>query len=35
MTKASKSKSHFGQLLSEICARRSHENDQKTCIDCF
>ena len=35
MTTPSKTKSHFGQLLSEIYARQSHENDQKVCIDCL
>ena len=27
----SKTKSHFEQLLSEIYARRPHENNQKVC----
>ena len=31
----SKTKSHFEQLLSEIYARRTHENNQKMCIDCL
>ena len=35
MTTPSKTKSHFEQLLSEIYARRPHENNQKVCIDCL
>ena len=35
MTTTSKTKSHFEQLLSEIYARRPHENNQKVCIDCL
>ena len=34
MTTPSKTKSHLEQLLSEIYARRPHENNQKVCIDC-
>ena len=33
MTTPSKKESHFEQLLSEIYARRPHENNQKVCID--
>ena len=33
MTKPSKTKFHFKQLLSEIYARRSRKNNQKVCID--
>ena len=35
MTTPSKTKSHFEQLLSEIYARRPHQNNQKVCIDCL
>ena len=35
MTTPSKAKSHFEQLLSQIYARRPHENNQKVCIDCL
>ena len=35
MTTTSETKSHFEQLLSKICARRPHENNQKVCIDCL
>ena len=35
MTTPSKPRSHFEQLLSEIYARRSRENNQKACIDCL
>ena len=35
MTILSKLKYHFERLLSEICAVRSHENNQKVCIDCL
>ena len=35
MTTPSKNKSHFEQLLSEIYARRSHENHKQVCIDCL
>ena len=31
----SKTKSRFEQLLSEIYARQSRENNQKVCIDCL
>ena len=30
-----KTKSHFEQLLSEICAGRPRENNQKVRIDCL
>ena len=33
MTTPSKTISHFEQLLSQIYARRPHENNQKVCID--
>ena len=33
MTTPSKKECHFEQLLSEIYARRPHENNQKVCID--
>ena len=35
MTKPSKTKSHFEQLLSKIYARRPLENNKQVCIDCF
>ena len=35
MTTMSETKSRFEQLLSEIYARRPHENNQKVCIDCL
>ena len=35
MTKPSKTKSHSEQLLSEICARRLCENNQKVCVNCL
>ena len=35
MTTPSKNKSHFEQLLSEIYARRPHENNKQVCIDCL
>ena len=35
MTILSKIKYHFEQLLSEIYAIRSHENNQQVCIDCL
>ena len=35
MTTPSKTKSHFEQLLSEIYARRPHQNNKKVCIDCL
>ena len=35
MTTPSKNKSHFEQLLSEIYARRPHENHKQVCIDCL
>ena len=35
MTTPSKTKSHFEQLLSEIYARRPHENNQKVYKDCL
>ena len=35
MTTLSKTKPHFEQLLSEIYARRPHENNQQVCIDCL
>ena len=35
MTIPPKTKSHVEQILSEIFARQSHENNQKVCIDCL
>ena len=35
MTTPSKTRSHFEQLLSDTYAGRSHENNQKVCIDCL
>ena len=35
MTRLSKTKSHFEQLLSKIYDRRFCKNDQKMCIDCL
>ena len=35
MTTPSKTKSHFGQPLSEIYAKRPRENNQKVCRDCL
>ena len=35
MATPSKTKSCFEQLLSEIYARRPHQNNQKVCIDCL
>ena len=35
MTTQSKTKSCFEQLLSEIYARRSCENNQQMCMDCL
>ena len=35
MTIPPKTKSHVEQFLSEIFARRSHENNQKVCLDCL
>ena len=35
MTTPSKTKSHFEQFLSEICARWIREENQHICIDCL
>ena len=35
MTTPSKTKSYFGQLLSEISARRYPKNSQKVSMDCL
>ena len=35
MTIPPKTKSHVEQILSEIFARWSHENNQKVCLDCL
>ena len=35
MTTPSKTKSNFEQLLSEIYARQTHENNRQVCIDCL
>ena len=35
MTTPSKTKSYFGQLLSEISARRYPQNSQKVSMDCL
>ena len=35
MTTPSKTISRFEQLLSEICARRPRENNEKLCINCL
>ena len=35
MTTPSKTKSCFEWILSEICARQFHENNQQVCIDCL
>ena len=35
MTKPPKTKYHFEQRLSEICARRLCKNNQKVCVNCL
>ena len=35
MTTPAKTKPHFEQLLSDICTRRPHKNNQKVYVDCL